>query len=58
MPKLRLGANVTVFLLFFALATFEAFRKRNWLVVAIFLLLGVVSLFADSLVKSKQTEKR
>ena len=55
MPKLKLGANVAVFLLFFALATLEAFRKRNWVIVAIFLLLGVVSLLADSIRRPTRT---
>ena len=58
MRKLRLGASVTVFLLFFALAAMEAVQKQNWVLVAIFVVLGVLSLRADSLVKSKRPEKR
>jgi hypothetical protein len=57
MPKLRMGANVTVFLLFFALATMEAVWKGNWILVAIFLLLGVLSLRADWLKRHRQPEE-
>ena len=40
--------NLTVFIIFFGTALFEAFQKRNWLEVALFLALGVLSLWADS----------
>ena len=54
MPKLRMGANVTVFLLFFALATMEAVQKRNWILVALFLLLALLSLRADWFKRPRQ----
>lgn len=40
--------NLTVFIIFFGTALFEAFQKQNWIEVIIFLALGVLSLWADS----------
>ena len=57
MPKLRMGANVTVFLLFFAAATMEAVWKGNWILVALFLLLGLLSLRADWFKHHRQREE-
>lgn len=39
--------NITIFILFFGLALIEAIQKQNWLESVIFLLLGIVSLWAD-----------
>lgn len=40
-------ANVTVFLLFFGVALIEAPMKGNWIEGALFVGLGVLSLWAD-----------
>mgnify|MGYP001615321573 FL=1 len=40
--------NLTVFIIFFGTALFEAFQKQNWIEVIIFLALGVLSLWADA----------
>jgi hypothetical protein len=40
--------NLTVFIIFFGSALFEAFHKQHWLEVTLFLSLGVLSLWADS----------
>ncbi len=39
--------NSVVFLLFFGIALIEAIQKNNWLEAALFLGLGVLSLWAD-----------
>ncbi|HEU4859571.1 MAG TPA: hypothetical protein VFT15_07035 [Chitinophagaceae bacterium] len=52
MNKIRLGTNFTAFLLFFGIATLEAFRTKNWLEVLFWLVIGVVFLVGDNL---KQT---
>ena len=44
MPKL---SNVTVFIIFFGIALIEAIQKDNWLEAFLFLVLGVMSLWAD-----------
>lgn len=45
----RLGANFAVFLLFFGVATLEAFQSRNWLKAGFWLAIGIVFLVADNL---------
>jgi hypothetical protein len=49
MGKLRLGTNVTVFLLFFGIALLDALQSRDWLRSAFWLAIGLVFLRADSL---------
>ncbi len=49
MPTPRLGTNVTIFLLFFGVATLEAFQTRNWLKALFWVAIGVVFLLADNL---------
>ena len=39
--------NLTVFIIFFGMALFEAFQKQHWIEVVFFLALGVLSLWAD-----------
>jgi hypothetical protein len=39
--------NFAVFIIFFGLALIEAFQKQNWLEAALFLTLGIISLWAD-----------
>jgi hypothetical protein len=52
-----MGTNVTVFVLFFLLALIEALQSRNWPLVALFGVLGVLSLRADSLVHPKRNRR-
>lgn len=49
MRQLRLGTNVTVFLLFFGIALLDAFHSRDWLRAAFWCAIGVVFLRADAL---------
>ena len=51
MRKIKLGANFTVFLLFFGVAMLEAFQTSNWIKAAFWLAIGVVFLAADNLYK-------
>lgn len=51
MKKIRLGTNFTVFLLFFGVATVEAFQTRNWIKAALWLAIGFAFLVADNLKK-------
>lgn len=39
--------NLTVFIIFFGTALFEAFKKQNWIEAVLFLILGIMSLWAD-----------
>jgi hypothetical protein len=39
--------NLAVFIIFFGIALIEAVQKHNWLEAALFLALGVFSLWAD-----------
>jgi len=43
----KLGTNSAVFVLFFGVATIEAFQTQNWLMVALWVAIGLVFLFAD-----------
>lgn len=47
MKNIKFGANFAVFVLFFGVALIEAFQKQNWLEAAIFVLLGLLFLWAD-----------
>ena len=49
MKRIMLGSNFAVFVLFFGVATLEAFQTRNWLKAAFWLAIGVVFLVADNL---------
>jgi len=49
MKSIRLGSSVTIFLLFFGMATLEAFRMRSWLVAAFWLGIGLVFVVGDNL---------
>ena len=51
MKRIKLGANFTVFLLFFGVATLEAFQTRNWLKAIFWLAISIVFLAADNLRK-------
>ena len=47
--NLRLGTNVTIFLLFFALSLLDAFQTHDWVRAAFWCAIGLVFLFADAL---------
>lgn len=47
MKNLRLGANISVFLLFFGVALLEAVQTRNWLKAAFWVAIGIVFLIGD-----------
>jgi len=49
MRKITLGANFTIFVLFFGLALFEAFQTRDWIRAAFWMAIAVVFLAADNL---------
>jgi hypothetical protein len=49
MNKINLGANFTVFPLFFGVAVLEAFQTKNWLKAAFWIAIGLVFLLADNL---------
>ena len=57
MDKLRVGTNVTVFLLFFGLSLLEALQAHAWFRAALWLALGLVFLRADAL-KPRDASKR
>jgi len=48
MKQLKFGTNFTVFLLFFGVATLEAFQTHNWVKAAFWLAIGIVFLIADN----------
>jgi len=48
MKRPGLGANFAVFVLFFGVATLEAFKTRNWIKAAFWLAIGLVFLAADN----------
>ena len=52
MGNLRLGANVTVFLVFFGIALLDAIWSRHWFGTFLWLAFGALFLRADS----KRTE--
>jgi hypothetical protein len=51
MMSIKFGTNFTVFLLFFGVATLEAFQTRNWLKAGFWLAIGIAFLAADNLKK-------
>ncbi len=51
MKKIKLGTNFTVFILFFGVATLEAFQTRNWVKAGFWLAIGLVFLLADNFKK-------
>ena len=51
MNNIRLGTNFVVFLLFFGVATLDAFQAHSWLKAALWAAIGTVFLIADNLKK-------
>jgi hypothetical protein len=54
MMKIRLGANFTIFLLFFGVATLEALQTANWSKAAFWLAIGCVFLYLDISYRSRR----
>jgi len=48
MIKINFSANFAVFLLFFGVATLEAFQTQNWLKAGFWVAIGIVFLVADN----------
>ena len=48
MKDFKIGTNLAVFILFFGIALIEAFQKQNWLEAFLFVLLGIVFIWAGS----------
>lgn len=46
--KLKLGTNFAVFVIFFGMALILALRNQNWIGALIFLMAGLISLWADN----------
>lgn len=45
---MKIGTNIAIFILFFGIALVEALQANNWLLGGLFLLLGLVFLYADN----------
>ena len=56
MKRIRLSTNFTVFVLFFGVATLEAFQTRNWLKAIFWFAIGLVFLVANNLPKAQLHE--
>jgi len=53
MKRIKLSTNFAVFLLFFGVATLEAFQSQNWLRAGFWVAIGLVFLVADNLKKAQ-----
>ena len=49
MKRIKTGAGFAVFIIFFAIAVFDAFRKQDWLSACFWLFIGVLFILADNL---------
>ena len=47
------GTNITVFVLFFGLSLLEAFGSHNWIVAALWLVVGILFLRPDLVRRSR-----
>ena len=54
MRKIRFGTNFTIFLLFFGLATLEAFQSANWIRAGFWIAIACVFLYADSAYQTRR----
>jgi len=54
--KFKFGAGITVFVLFFCVAVTEAVRTQKWLIVAFWLIIGGVFLFAVNFGKTNTND--
>jgi len=46
--KIRVGAGITMFILFFGLSGLEAFRTHSWLNVVFWMVIAVMFMVADA----------
>ncbi len=46
--KFKLGTNFAIFAIFFGMALILAVKNQNWLGALIFLIVGLMSLWADN----------
>ena len=53
MKRIKLSTNFAIFILFFGVATIEAFQVQNWFKAAFWLAIGIVFLIADNLKRVK-----
>ena len=51
--KLKLGTNFAIFVIFFGMALVLALKNGNWIGALIFLIAGLISLWADNKKKKK-----
>jgi uncharacterized membrane protein len=54
MKQIQLGTNFAIFVLFFGIATLEAFQTRNWMKALFWLAIAVVFLVGDNLSAGKR----
>lgn len=47
--RIKLSSNVAVFLLFFGVASLEAFQSANWMKAVFWAAIGIVFLLADNM---------
>lgn len=57
MKKIKFGTGFTVFIIFFGIAVIEAFQKRDWLWIVLWIVIGLVFLFADNLKKHVRPDR-
>ena len=55
MKKISFGTGFTVFVLFFGVATLEAFQSGNWIKAGFWLAIGIVFLLADNIRKVRES---
>jgi len=55
MMKIRSSTNFTIFLLFFGVATLEAFQTANWIKAAFWVAIGCAFLFLDKSYQSRRS---
>lgn len=52
MKKIRLGTGFTIFILFFGIATLDAFQSHDWSNIVFWVAIGSVFLLLDNLNKA------
>jgi hypothetical protein len=46
--------SVTIFILFFGFAFIEALQKKNWVNAGVFIILGIISVWADLKIRNRK----
>jgi hypothetical protein len=54
MKTIKLGPGFAIFILFFGIALFEAFRNQKWLMAGFWILMGLLFVFADNKKSKKE----